>query len=131
MQTQNVSTAAVRRPNGATQHAATQKPTKSPPSVATTSLAPTLAVPATGVAGGVPNGATVSLKALLAEYGLPADGKLARRKLRAAKLPAHSHNDRWQFAPGSEYELAVRAVLAGILAPQPKAVARVAVLADL
>jgi len=41
----------------------------------------------------------VALKTILAELDLPADGKLARRKLRAQRWDWHGHNERWVFSP--------------------------------
>lgn len=42
-------------------------------------------------------GKQIELKVILKELKL--DGKLARRKLRAAKLDFHGHRERWLFTP--------------------------------
>ena len=55
------------------------------------------AVVAKAPAGRVLKKGEVMLKQILDELGLPLDGKLARRKLRAAKFDWHSHNERWIF----------------------------------
>lgn len=51
-----------------------------------------------------------TLKALLTEFKLPADGKLARRFLRKASFGWHTHAERWEFTASQADD--VRAVLA-------------------
>jgi hypothetical protein len=53
----------------------------------------------------------VALKSILADLDLPLDGKLARRKLRAAKFDWHGHNERWIF--NAKQAAKVREILGG------------------
>ncbi len=52
----------------------------------------------------------VTLKALLTEYKLPADGKLARRFLRKASFGWHTQAERWEFTESQAAD--VRPILA-------------------
>jgi hypothetical protein len=75
---------------------------------------------------------TVTLKALLTEFDLPADGKLARRFLRKASFSWHRHSERWEFDAMQAAD--VRNVLARVAAKAPtqrKQPARTAVAGDI
>lgn len=73
---------------------------------------------------------TVTLKALLTEFDLPADGKLARRFLRKATFSWHRHSERWEFSATQAAD--VRNVLQRITVKAPrKQPARAAVAGDI
>jgi hypothetical protein len=109
MQTQNVKQSTLRA--SATKQAATAITVTQPLSVQT-------------------DAGIVTLKALLTEFDLPADGKLARRFLRKAALSWHRHSERWEFDATQAAD--VRNVLSHVTAKaQRKQPARVAVVGDI